>query len=70
MKPSDREQLEVALAAQLPLEVEHLVPAHVRRITVADHERWMQTGQPPHKDDADLEELIQAIRRAEMEVRP
>ncbi len=27
-----------------------------RRITVADHERFRATGEPPHQGDADLEE--------------
>ena len=29
-----------------------------RRITVADHERFQRTGQPPHLDDIDLDDKI------------
>ena len=67
MKPSDREQLEVALSAQRPLEVERLVPTHKRRVTITDHERWQLTGKPPHQDDADLAGLILEIREIKRE---
>lgn len=44
-----------------------LVSPDARRITIADHERWQQTGEPPHKDDADLDELVAEIRSADRE---
>lgn len=48
-----------------PLEVELLVTAdqrRPRRITIADHERFIETLDDPHRDDSDIEELLGAIR--------
>ena len=68
--PNEREALSVALGASKPLpasnaeecrellEVERLAPNAARRITVADHQRWQQTGRPPHLDDADINEPL------------
>lgn len=42
----------------------------LRRITVRDHERWQETGEPPHKDDADLAGLLAELRRVERDREP
>ena len=53
-----------------PLPVEMLVPRHHRRITVADHLRWQETGRPPHADDDDLVDLLEELREVERNHRP
>lgn len=51
-----------------PLAIELLVTAdqrRPRRITVQDHHRWQTTHRPPHEADADLEGLLDELRRVE-----
>lgn len=48
-----------------PLAVELLVTAdhrRPRRVTVDDHERFHRTLDDPHRDDADIEDLLAEIR--------
>ena len=47
------------------LEIEHLVPRHARRITVDDHQRWLETGRPPHENDDDIADLLEELREVE-----
>lgn len=48
-----------------PLEIELLVTAderRPRRVTVADHQRFLETYHNPHEDDVDIEDLLEAVR--------
>lgn len=63
------EPLDVALAAQRPiatdreeLEIERLIPAHQRRVSVDDHAAWRESLAPPAAGD-ELQE-IEADREA------
>lgn len=66
------EPWEIAHAAQRPisdtprqpLEVERLLSeSQRRRITVSDHERFRETFDNPHRDDADIADLLDELRR-------
>jgi hypothetical protein len=77
---NDPDPLQIALSAKHHLPAGHAEECRElvkqialqrprRHITIADHERWRKTGEPPHKDDNDIEELIQEIRAAQPQER-
>jgi hypothetical protein len=63
----DARRLATATDAARPIGADRFAYEPQRRITVADHERWKQTGEPPHKDDADLAGFISELRNLKPE---
>lgn len=66
MKPSTREQLDIALAAQRPLEVDLLVSENARRVTISQHLAFRK-GLATRPAADELEEFLEEIRAAEFE---